>query len=395
MPIIFREHQNCVLGFFSAPNAQFIEPCSISVRERYVVISLKKYLDMEPAKPSTADPIPGTAPQPGDLLAAALESYRAALLSMGTNSVRACAAVGVDLQKRLADLERGVSGKATPALLRETEQKVEEQLEEWGECSAEYLKTKANDVKELLLAVVHTAQSIDDRDRKYADQLAQFSAHLQGIASLDDLTEIRESLMAGAAELKTYVEGMTKDNNSLAKQLKTEVAVYESKLKAAEESVIRDGLTGLSNRRNVEERIEIRIAKGQPFCVAILDLDSFKEVNATYGQLAGDSLLKQFAVELRNNSRPHDTVGRWGGDEFIIVLDCDLAGANLQLDRTKKWMFGEYKIQSAGGAAEIKVRATASIGLAQWQPGESLSDVIEQADNSMSTEKGLKHGQKR
>jgi diguanylate cyclase (GGDEF)-like protein len=363
------------------------------------VISLKKYLDMEPGKPATAEakagPIPGPVPEPGNLLAAALASYRAALLSMGNNSVRACPAVALDLQKRLAELERGISGSATSTLIGETQQKVEEQLEEWGESSAEYFKTKANDVKELLLAVVHTAQSIDDRDKKYADQLAQFSAHLQGIASLEDLTEIRESLIAGATELKTYVDRMAKDSNSLVKQLKTEVSVFEIKSKAAEELVIRDELTGLSNRKNVEERLEMRIARGQPFCVAILDLDKFKEVNATYGQKVGDSLLKQFAAELRSNSRPHDTVGRWGGDEFIIVLDCDLAGANLQLDRTKKWMFGEYKIQTAGGAPEIKVSATASTGLAQWQRGESIQDVIERADNSMYTEKGLKRGQKR
>ena len=363
------------------------------------MISLKKYLDMESVKPVSGEPKPepkpGPEPEPGDLLTVALASYRAALLSMGTNSVRACSAIGLDLQKRMAEFERGITGSATPALIRETEHKVEEQLVEWGECSAEYFKTKANDVKELLLAVVHTAQSIDDRDKKYADQLAQFSAHLQGIASLEDLTEIRESLIAGATELKTYVDRMTRDSKSLVKELKAEVSVFETKLKAAEELVIRDELTGLSNRKNVEERLETRIARGQPFCVAILDLDKFKEVNATHGQQAGDSLLKQFGAELRHNSRPYDTVGRWGGDEFIMVLDCDLAGANLQLDRTKKWMFGEYKIQPGGGAPEIKVSATASIGLAQWQPGESMQDVIERADNSMYTEKGLKQAKKR
>jgi diguanylate cyclase len=358
------------------------------------VISLKKYLDMDPVKLSPSEPKPEPAQESDDLLSAALESYRSALSSMGANSVRACAAVGLDLQKRLAEFERGVSLNSTPASIRATEQKVEEQLEEWGECSAEYLKTKAEDIKELLLAVVHTAQSIDDRDRQYADQLAQFSAHLQSVASLEDLTEIRASLMAGAKELKTYVESMAKDSNSLVRQLKTEVSAYEIKRAASEELVIRDELTGLSNRRNVEERIEARIAKGQPFCVAILDLDKFKEVNAAYGQLAGDNLLKQFAAELRSNSRPHDTVGRWGGDEFIVVLDCDLAGANLQIDRTKKWMFGEYKIQPGGGVPEVKVSATASIGLAQWQRGESIHDVIEHADNSMYTEKGLKRGQK-
>ena len=120
---------------------------------------------------------------------------------------------------------------------------------------------------------------------------------------------------------------MTEDGQSLVKQLQTEVSSYETKLKAAEELVMRDELTGLSNRRNVEERIESRIAKGMPFCVVILDLDKFKSVNDGHGHLAGDSLLKQFSKELRSSSRSVDTVGRWGGDEFILVLDCDFAGA--------------------------------------------------------------------
>jgi diguanylate cyclase (GGDEF)-like protein len=316
-------------------------------------------------------------------------------LIMGTNSVRAYPPVGSELQKRLVELERTISVKVTPDLLREIGQKAEKHLEEWAENSAAYLKAKAHDVKELLLALVRTAQSIGDRDNRYAAQLSAFTTRLHSIGDLEDLTQIRSSLVAGSLELKGYVDQMTLDSNSLVSQLKTEVSDYETKLKAAEELVIRVELTGLSNRRNVEERIELRIAKGNAFCIAILDVDNFKQVNDTYGHLAGDSLLKQFATELRTNSRGHDTVGRWGGDEFIIVLDFDLAGANQQLDRTKKWMFGEYKIRTGGGNVEVKVPVSASIGLAQWEPGESLQDVLEHADNSMYTEKGLKKKPKR
>jgi diguanylate cyclase (GGDEF)-like protein len=366
---------------------EFWDP--IPTEERAVVISLKKYLDMDNEKPASA------VPKPADLLSTAINSYRAALLAMGTSSVRACPMVGIELQKRLAELEGELSGSVTPELIASTGKKVEEQLGQWGESSEEYLKQKACDVKELLLALARTAQSVGDRDNKYADQLSQFTARLHGIANLEDLTQIRASLVSGALELKSYVDRMTEDSQSLVKQLKTEVSDYETKLKAAEELVIRDVLTGLSNRRNVEERIELRISKGHPFCVAILDMDRFKLVNDSYGHQAGDSLLKQFATELRTNSRGHDTVGRWGGDEFILVLDCDLAAANLQIDRTRKWMFGEYKVLPAGAAAEIKIQVSASIGLAEWTKGESLDDVIEHADSAMYLEKGLKRGIKR
>jgi diguanylate cyclase len=172
-------------------------------------------------------------------------------------------------------------------------------------------------------------------------------------------------------------------------KLKTEVSTYETKLKKAEELALRDALTGLSNRRNVEERIEGRIASGQVFCVAVLDVNHLKQVNDKHGHLAGDSLLQQFAQELRSSSRSTDLVGRWGGDEFIVVMDCAVSGAITQMERMQKWVFGDYTIRPGKGTGEVKVHVDAAVGLAEWQRGETLKAVIERADAEMYKNKGL------
>src|SRR5580692_9434631 len=336
---------------------------------------------MKGANPSS------TVPASHELLSAIVECFQSALLAMGKSGTQACPGVSSDLQQKLADLGNQISDDLTPAGVKKTEKQVEEQLQQWGGQSSEYFKAKANEVKELLILLARTAQSLGERDHRYTNQFTQFTSRLQKIANLEDLTQVRASLVQGAAELKTYVDRMAQDSRESVAQLQAEVSTYETKLKAVEELALRDSLTGLANRRNTEGRIEWRIAHQQTFCVMMIDLNHFKQVNDTYGHPAGDSLLKQLSQELRSNLRSSDVAGRWGGDEFIIILDCDLAGANCQVDRMRKWVLGEYTVQRAAGAGEVKVPVDASIGLAQWQKGETMEKLIERADTAMYEEK--------
>jgi diguanylate cyclase (GGDEF)-like protein len=121
----------------------------------------------------------------------------------------------------------------------------------------------------------------------------------------------------------------------------------------------------------------------------MVDLNRLKLVNDQHGHLAGDTLLQQFAQELRSSSRSSDPVGRWGGDEFVVVMDGDANGARAQVGRLKKWVFGEYTVRPGKGSAEVKVKVDASVGLAQWQPGETMKSVVERADAEMYKQKEI------
>jgi diguanylate cyclase (GGDEF)-like protein len=358
----------------------------IRLQEICTVISLKKYLDGD------TDQLCVSEPDPSELLAAALKSYRSSLLSMGQNGARACPVVGADLQRNLTGLEGRLHRNLTPALFEVTRKKVEDELGQWSGRTADYLKARAKDAKELLVALANTAESLGERDQRYAGQFSQFTARLRAIADLEDLNQLRASVAQRASELKRYVDQMEEESRHLVAHLQAEVSTYETKLKAAEDLALRDTLTGLANRRNVEERIQWRIAHRAPFCVAILDLNEFKQVNDRYGHPAGDSLLKQFAHELSTHLRSTDVVGRWSGDEFIVVLDCDLDSAKTQLDRLRQWAFGDYTIQLGTGVEVVKVRVDAAIGVVQWRPGKTMQEVIELADAAMYREK--KRGRK-
>ena len=128
--------------------------------------------------------------------------------------------------------------------------------------------------------------------------------------------------------------------------------------------------------------------------VLVCDLDGFKTINDSLGHSAGDALLKQVAERLLRASRGTDTVARPGGDEFMIVMDCDLAGATAQLERLQKWVFGDYTIRPGKGTGEVKVHVDAAIGLTEWQAGQTLKEVVEHADAAMYQKKQKARAQK-
>jgi diguanylate cyclase len=353
-----------------------------------LLISLKKYLDM-PIDEVKIDDHQASHVNPPELLTALVESYRSALLAMGTSGVRACPAAGNELQQNLIKLENQLGGDVTLLMMKEIRQHVSNELHQWGEQAAAHSEDEATKVKEILIILGQTAASVGDRNQQHTKDLNQFTSRLSAISNLENLTQIRTSLVKHASELKAHVDKMERESTELVTRLQTKITTYETKLKEVEAVALRDSLTGVANRLNIEERIESRIALGQSFCVLVIDVNQLKKVNDTHGHLAGDSLLQQFAQELRSSFRSTDIVGRWGGDEFIIVMDCDTAGAEAQTERMQKWVFGEYTIRPGKGTGEVKIHVDAAVGLAAWRSGETAGSLIDRADAAMYAQKAL------
>ena len=344
------------------------------------MISLKKYLDSNGA--SLADK---HEPQNGDLLSAAIASYGAALVEMGRCSFVACPGMGDGLKRGLGELQAGLSARMAPSELVQIGENAGEKLRSWGQGAAAHYQKKANEVKELLLTVAQTAESVSARDQRCAGQMNDVTERLKAIASLEDLTEIRASIETSAAELKSSIDRMTAEGKAVLDQLREEVASYQTRLEEAEELASRDALTGLSSRLYVESQLEKKIGAGLAVCVALIDIDCFKRVNDEHGHLIGDELLKQFGSELRSACRTNDVIGRWGGDEFILTLDCGPAEAEIQIERLRAWVCGNYTVRARQG--DLKLRVDASIGLAAHIPGEGMKELVERADAAMYRDK--------
>jgi diguanylate cyclase (GGDEF)-like protein len=345
------------------------------------LISIKKFLNSN--EPIEVD----QEAKMGELVTATMESYRSVLQAIGKSAVQVCPAPGQELEAGLADVAASLSKDVLPNAIKQTQVKVVALLTRWGALTAEHLKARTDEVKDLLVMLARTAESVGERDQRYAGQLVAFTTDLKAIASLDDLTQVRASLVRKAAELKNCVDHMAQDGQQSLAQLRIMVSTYEIKLKAAEQLATEDSLTGLANRRGIETRLHWLVAKGDPFCVVVLDLNFFKPVNDKYGHAEGDNLLRKFSKELARNVPADETVGRWGGDEFILVLNCGLAVAEAQIARIRDWVFGKYEIQTNRGKGAITMDVTAAIGLAMWLPGKTVEQVVEEADNNMYMDK--------
>lgn len=344
------------------------------------MISIKRYLELTETAPGDSGE-----KNSKDLLSSTIAAYRSALLEMGNCGQNACPALGGNLKQGLNKLGEKLSKANTSAKIEETEIGVREHLQGWGRSTAIHYKQQASEVKEILLVMARTASSVGERDQRCAAQFSKVTECLTGIANLEDLTEIRESIKSSAAVLKTSIDRMAAEGKAALEQLRAEVSTYQAKLEAAEEIASRDALTGLGSRLWTEGQIEQALLGKSEFCVAIIDIDEFKRVNDDHGHLAGDELLKQFAAELRSVCRATDTIGRWGGDEFILMLICGTSEAQAQMDRLRKWVCGNYTLQP--NSSPIKLRVDASLGLAERLPGETINDLVKRADAEMYRDK--------
>ncbi|MCU1336981.1 MAG: diguanylate cyclase [Bryobacterales bacterium] len=321
------------------------------------------------------------------LLRAALGSYHAALDSVGQAAAQACPSAGESLQAALLKLSAALTEAASEGEVVETTRAIQDELKAWAERASHLFQRSTSEMQEVLLMAGTAAQQAGERDKRYSKRFTEFTDRLNATSKLSDLGAIRQSLGQHAVDLRSYAAQMVAESERTIAKLRAQIATYESKLEEMEHLVSHDPLTGLSNRRKVERQIETRIRSEQVFCVISLDLNKFKMLNDTHGHPAGDDLLKQFATELRTVFRSHDIVGRVGGDEFIVLVDGDLSVANARMERIRRWVNGTYAVRGNPNAPKVKV--TAAAGAAQWNPGETMRDVLTRADAAMYADKPL------
>jgi diguanylate cyclase (GGDEF)-like protein len=151
-----------------------------------------------------------------------------------------------------------------------------------------------------------------------------------------------------------------------------------------ERQALVDGLTGISNRRHCEDSLSGEIARadrlGTPLTLVLADLDDFKSINDLHGHAVGDEVLREFAAVLRATVRESDLAGRWGGEEFLLLLPgADGEGGAHLADRVRRGLSERSFLGKDGAAFTV----TCSFGVAQHSTGGDERELFANADRAL------------
>ncbi|MFV3130456.1 diguanylate cyclase [Niveispirillum sp. KHB5.9] len=196
------------------------------------------------------------------------------------------------------------------------------------------------------------------------------------------------ALSAGAGIVMLLERARIEKLSGATRDLEAKVAERTASLRDANERLAeqatRDPLTGIHNRRAFMERLDqewsAALRHGQPFCVLMLDLDHFKEVNDTYGHLVGDTVLREVAHRAQDALRGTDLLARYGGEEFVVLTShTDASAAQIAAERIRTAVGGAPVVLDG-----VNIRVTVSIGLAQADPQrETQTSLFNRTDSAL------------
>jgi diguanylate cyclase len=224
------------------------------------------------------------------------------------------------------------------------------------------------------------------------EQLETSERHASSLHSAND----RLGAVTSDAELRAVLrelifanETYRRDSASLEHRLKEaqeQASNLRERARQAEKLASVDPLTGIANRRKFDEELEKQVSLSHseetPLCLMMADIDYFKTVNDKFGHRAGDAVLRQFAELVGTMVRSTDTVARFGGEEFAIVLPrAPLGNAYEIAERIRKAV--QSHTWQGSDKTPFALTLTASIGIADIRDGETAIDLINRADKKL------------
>jgi diguanylate cyclase len=238
----------------------------------------------------------------------------------------------------------------------------------------------------MLAAFIERLSEMTESTGSFHDQLEVSARLIEQAKSVTEIAPVLKEVVGATSRMASDSLAARDELSAMrvhATQTEAELAKLHQELDRVSSEARHDSLTGALNRKGLDEAIDRELStvrrKETPLSVALLDIDNFKKLNDALGHAMGDNALNHLATVARECMRPQDTLARFGGEEFVVLLpDTPLdkgieAMTRLQRELTKRFFL----------AGTEKVLITFSAGVAQLADGESGTDAIRRADQAM------------
>ena len=289
------------------------------------------------------------------------------------------------LQGQLALVRRVLADPNDIQLIEEAERALQEIVFKQA-----VLKRSLNDAKstfkDMVSHFIDQLGEITQSTGVYHDKLEHYSKTIHETDDIATLSAVLEELRQETRQIQLDTQRTREAIVSVrerAEAADARIRHLEMELVQASELVREDQLTGVLNRRGLDEAFQrelSRVERNQsPLCVALLDLDNFKKINDTHGHQAGDRALVHMVELVKSTVRPHDIIARYGGEEFLILLpDTHIDEAESILTRLQRNLTKHFFLNN-----NERLLITFSAGVALQRPGETRESLIERADEAL------------
>lgn len=290
-------------------------------------------------------------------------------------------------KEHVDDMTRSLLSEAP---VRGVERKFERDHKQIGEFISKeksYLNNREAELRNLIELLRKGLTDVVGENRDFGEKVSQSNVRLEQIVNLDDIRRMKDALRTQIAQVRDIVREKQMRDGQLLNRLEKEVDILKTDLERVHKVATTDPLTGAQNRysfdAHLHDCVERNVISWKPFCVLLCDLDNFKTINDTYGHRVGDAVLSIFVSECRSILRKEDYIARYGGDEFVLMLN----GANMRQAISKAnticQLFAMRKHVFNGPEGKMEIPIGVSIGVAEAHRRDTTESLIERADGAL------------